>query len=175
LIRADQTAGIAASATKAAVDLSDDTAKRQLRAYINIHTIQIRFYNWKFNPQIDVIFRNYGQTPAHEVVIYFNILIVRNDGTVIEERNQTHEEPDLGPAQKIYSTFMYPIGDMFMHIDEIKAREARFIVWGRIEYTDTFRKRPWKTEFKYRLPVDSTGVKDKTNLIVDGRDGNVCT
>lgn len=55
------------------INLSEDTAKRQLRAYISVHLKSVESLGDGLNPRVSVTFKNDGQTPAHDVVCHGNI------------------------------------------------------------------------------------------------------
>jgi uncharacterized protein (UPF0333 family) len=58
----------AAEAAKAAVELSDKTAERQLRAYINVESVTLA-WSGSVRSIAEVHIRNAGQTPAKNVIV----------------------------------------------------------------------------------------------------------
>jgi len=67
-IKAANAAKEAAVAAHAAVDLGRDTAKRQLRAYVNIGTLRTRLVEGGV-PKVDFVLKNTGQTPARRLLL----------------------------------------------------------------------------------------------------------
>jgi hypothetical protein len=71
-----EAAQTSADAAKAAVELSDKTAERQLRAYLSIESIS---FSWILkNGSAEVVIRNAGQTPASNMTVQ-GIIATGND------------------------------------------------------------------------------------------------
>jgi hypothetical protein len=129
-----------ANAARAAVELSDKTAERQLRAYINVETTSL---SWKKGVAVAAIsLRNAGQTPASSMV--FRGIIATND--------------DIPLGAMLPSSF----GDTptnFIIGDQDTAKVTRILGQGReetftIESAGTpFVKKSTKTRFPRKLFV----------------------
>lgn len=129
LILAGSTVGLWI-ATRKLWQSSDRTAQRQLRAYVHVRTVRMLEINSGFNPNIWIVIKNFGQTPAREMQ-WNNI------------------KPHL-------------------------LETTNFYIFGRINYRDIFAE-PHSSEYRFRLVIDSRGIRDKMRLAKEGRAGNANT
>jgi hypothetical protein len=126
-----------ANAARAAVELSDRTAERQLRAYINIEKIDLTWNKGSASAEIGL--RNAGQTPASNMI--FRGLIATN-----EDVSQTGKLPAYfgdGPANFI-------IGD------EDTSKVTRILGQGREESFNVISNTPYQKQsfkLKPKFPV----------------------
>lgn len=72
----------AADAAAASLDLSRDTAQRQLRAYIGMHEQEVAPLTAGQPLRLVMNFRNVGMTPAYDVRIALSVRTVQRDETV---------------------------------------------------------------------------------------------
>jgi hypothetical protein len=82
LTRADKTARISADAAKDAaeamrrsVTVSADTAKRQLRAYVNVATASVYDPADPERRKVAIEIKNFGHTPAHKNIIWVSVTV----------------------------------------------------------------------------------------------------
>jgi hypothetical protein len=152
------------------------TAQRQLRAYAHIDDVVMSEMNSVNDPNIQIIVKNYGQTPARCITNTFKhcVLQLPQKPDFSLGGGQVEELCDLAPTQKTFSTFRYPHPQWQFFKDPISKKAMIFYVFGRISYRDVFGRRR-KTEYRFRLLVDSTGIKDESSLVINGRSGNVTT
>ena len=125
------------------VKTGKDTAQRQLRADICDVSGEATLLE---GPQkiirISIEFKNSGQTPAYDVEIFC-------DQPVIAQHNQRPfiDKYKFAPAKTIIGA-----GSEFRitrnltqvakdDVDWVQQRVAAIFVWGRVNYTDTFKKR----------------------------------
>lgn len=165
-------------ATRDLVKGAGDIAKRQLRAYVHVKDVIMSHMNSGLQPNIQMIIKNYGQTPAYRVTNTFTCVPLSSpiEKDFSLDQAQTAELADLGPTQHTFSTAKYPI-DRWMEVKSSLVsdrKNKRFYVFGRISYVDAFND-SWETQFRYRLLVDVEGVKDEMSFVIDGRDGNRTT
>ncbi len=133
-------------ATRALVFGADETAERQLRAYIFIDggSIEIkrtdrgRIFLTGF-----VQFKNFGQTPAYKVSQWVRMEIFASEPEeYTSHAGQTSSA--IGPGAVTTSPVnVGPISEN--DIQEINARTKMVSVWGGIAYDDTFGRRQFFT------------------------------
>jgi hypothetical protein len=169
---AKTTAKIAADA----LNLSRTISKRQLRAYVHVEDVKMCLMQSKYDPNIQVIVKNFGSTPArHTTVACQCVQIDSAIGYSFSMKGATvNEVADLAPTQQTTATIIYP--KVFW--DECKphllSKDRTFYVYGRVDYIDAFDD-PWYTGFRYKLMLDSDGIPDATSLVVEGYAGNDST
>jgi len=115
---------------------SEETAKRQLRAYIFIHDNKMDFKGGIGN--FHIIFKNCGQTPAYNVTTCMRIFLEDYPLVVdLPPAIETTGRP-VGPGtiQTIFERTNKPLTDQ-EHGDIIAARKAIY-VYGSISYVDIF-------------------------------------
>jgi hypothetical protein len=128
------------------------TAERQLRAYIGIHAMEVTvapFAGGGFAFIARAELRNFGQTPAYEVVVQSNAAVdlpeARPFGGI------------QGPAKSAGSAIAFK--DAGMHVSQgwqiseadanaIRDRTKSVFLWGTVKYRDAFRKEHF---FTFRL------------------------
>jgi hypothetical protein len=151
---------------------NDDTAKRQLRAYISVDGATVsRFGDTVVPPEAHVIFKNSGQTPAYEVRGWIAIKMAEFPF------NGTFEE--FGTLQPFSSVIgsggsVHGIGATKRSLsnDENKSVNdgtGAIFVWGELTYQDAF-KAPHYTRFRMFFG-GSAGVR-ADGLMMATKDGN---
>jgi hypothetical protein len=152
--------GVATYAAVRSVSISQDTARKQLRAYVIVTGVEIKQVQSEYIPNVFIGIKNFGSTPAYEGVIRFT-------GKAISEKNlkfnldQAFEVrlPVIGPNQEI--TQVQLIGQPTWNLMKafITKGEFGFYVYGIIDYKDTFQQ-PQTTRFRHKLSIDDEGLKD---------------
>ena len=90
--------------TKALVAGAEQTAERQLRAYVHVENAEIIHSNDEWRPNIRISVKNYGQTPAREVRHKIdNALVLKGPGNF--DLKPDDSTCDLGPSQGFTKTF----------------------------------------------------------------------
>jgi hypothetical protein len=158
---AKETATRQAEQTQLALKHAEDTAKRQLRAYVFLLETKIVLTTMDDPIRVDIVLRNSGQTPAHDVFVWF--------------RNEWREFPLNGPLpltepspedriaplapQAITSHRHFTTGALTekMHSDMVEGRKAIY-VHGGVRYTDVFGKR-WTTRVRLLCTADDLRLK----------------
>jgi hypothetical protein len=161
-------------------NLFDETAKRQLRAYVHVADAAILYAeaDSEWCPNIRVQFKNYGQTPAYKVRNRCKCtmsLIGQPDFDKLPEVI-THSS-DLGPTQDRITTVIIPrIHWEFMTANAImKPVSGTVHVFGEITYFDAFQNRasakPHFTRYRFYLVRDDDGI---TSLMLsdEGNESN---
>jgi hypothetical protein len=157
--------GILAGTTWNLVRSAEDTAERQLRAYLHVRTrkkrdIEIAIGNRVF---VEISVRNSGLTPAHDVLMQSNIACAPYPEPgelppllLPEESSAEGSQAPIHSKQRVYTT----IGSrhVFSTIDDqnIRFHGWRIYAYGKIFYLDAF-DRPRTTEFRFCTAMDETG------------------
>ncbi len=154
--RAARAAGDSATAAQTAVELSDKTAERQLRAYIGVNSMDVKVYPFEkgefaFIAHIEM--RNFGQTPANNMSVWAEAVI---DGPDAKPFDMTKEpaRPTGGAIAFPTAAFNVDKGWAISTADKeaLYKREKFLFLWGTVRYTDVFGKDRY---FRYRM--QSTG------------------
>jgi hypothetical protein len=138
-------------ATKNLVDGADDTAQRQLRAYIGLHGMETTVYPFEKGGYAFIAhaeLRNYGQTPAYDLTVKSNVKIDTlenvpfDDLPGLERGVPSIAFRDVG--------FHVNVGWPISEEDKIALYERKkvFFFWGKVDYRDAFNK--WH-HFTFRL------------------------
>jgi uncharacterized protein (UPF0333 family) len=165
----------AAKATEDAVELSRETAQQQLRAYFFITKPRIVVFNQGKKCVHEMLIRNYGQTPAHDVVVITNTDFFDPNPIAFPELEQPKGEisrSSIAPSGEIIFT---TVTEAPLTVDQLKSvasGKQAFFVWGEIRYTDVF-SRPQITHFRLRFGRAQLELSSGTMMICD--DGNRAT
>jgi hypothetical protein len=164
-------------ATNRLVRDARQTAERQLRAYVHIPEIKMSLLNdSKYDPNIDFVLENFGQTPARRIVLISNakVLTKPTDADFDLSRANSSGVIDLAPGQKRFAK----ITVIKREWDKARPRlskDTAFYVFGRVEYYDVFEPGPRTTKFRVQLLPDADGIQDEMELAAAGSDGNSTT
>lgn len=147
--------------------IARDTAKRQLRAYLTVSKIRVRRIVADKQIEVDVSFKNTGQTPAKRITLFSG---VKTAGT---PTNEQFFFLDLIPLHDDASVVILGAGESSfadLKADPPETSIANFAegrwnlyVFGRIDYQDTFGS-SHTTWFRSRMDQDLKSVR----LCVDG-------
>lgn len=129
-------------ATRRLVKESEETAERQLRAYIFPENVIVDATHGVL--RYTITFKNCGQTPAYDVTLYTTMAAAVYP--MLEEPKgpatpPTESNGHLGPGLSIHC---HTIPDPPVTSDEIKAiraGKAALYLFGKISYTDAFKKK----------------------------------
>lgn len=132
---------VLASITKKSVAVVQDTAKRQLRAYVTVDVNSPHF-----NPGLRVRIKNHGVTPASNVSIWTNVVEdIPPDGFA---------HPDIH-APVLGGYLVAPQQHCTINTVPQKTKEdPSFFVYGHIDYTDIFKDR-WTVHYCHRYRGNS--------------------
>jgi hypothetical protein len=147
-----------ADAAKKAVELSDKTAERQLRAYIYIDEAHMVSHGDNEFWRAQVVFKNFGQTPAYGVVTPTDFY------RSVSSTTYDFQEPpadlsltpnDWGPGQKI-SVFAKS-DQAFTKEEADRFRNESWVIFiqGVIKYKDAFGNER-RTNFRLKYHPDGT-------------------
>lgn len=133
-----------ANAARALAVTSDKTAKRQLRAYLNVRGASFGLDD-DGKPIFTILIINHGQTPAKDVLIYAKAGVYP---WLADPSDRPHlDEPLQFPVSvqpKDASNFPVRTSkalNAFERKVAISGEVARLLVYGRVEYEDVFGER----------------------------------
>jgi hypothetical protein len=167
----------ATSATRAAIDankISQQSAERQLRAYVLVEKMQIKYFEIGRVLMVEVTVTNSGQTPArevrHGVIMQFCDSDVYPPGRVRLARPNTKKRGSVvdigaGAPYTFYVESSVPLSQD-LH-DKLVSGEIRCEVGGYLSFRDVFTRRRLVT-FRGYMASDQNGnfrvyVADRNN------------
>jgi hypothetical protein len=159
-----------ANYTARAVEVSEDTAKRQTRAYVGVNNIildfaHISYLAWKapdplpvegyiYEDKILVIAKNFGESPAYEVRIEINWQPVGSFGVhpPADYAFPVYAPTASASASQVLDkghvhTATINVADMWP-FQVAEAKLSNLYVYGQILYTDVYGRR-WQREYCY--------------------------
>jgi len=135
-------AGIAVSETlvqtRRQADIAEDTANRQLRAYLTIVGGYVEIMTNNNDIFAHINFRNSGQTPAYKFSVWYKINCFPPDFDPFGDQE---------PPDKISQSIIGAGGDIHIFprltrhgsvCDDIRAGKQHVFIWGRADYEDAF-------------------------------------
>jgi hypothetical protein len=139
------------TAARDALKVSEETAKRQLRAYMFFVSASIT--PDAGNPSyyiasIDI--KNWGQTPAYNVYSWINAAVIEYPlRSNLVMANPGDENSDVGPGAgfRMEQVIQPTLSDQ--DLLDIRSGRKQIYVWGTIRYTDAFDQ-PHHTDFRLR-------------------------
>jgi hypothetical protein len=165
-------------ATRNLVSGAEDTAQRQLRAYVGVGADDLGFdtpgeNNPNYvpipaNPVAGQVFddfltikvKNFGQTPAYDVIVFGHMAVMPPFAMLPDDfftRQAPFDALPSGPVRTFVSRFVLQPQQMAISkhvVNDVRPliaarqRQASVYVWGRIYYRDIYG-RPWRTLFCY--------------------------
>lgn len=140
--------------TRQTLDHAQESSARELRAYL--HAIQA---NYAANTgTVEIMFKNFGQTPAHDVNFWIVAIVQNFDDPFppFERSDQTVVTPkgSIGPTCDFVSAITFS-GAAQQRVPPIRYYGKAF-AFGKITYADAFGKE-WDTEFYFAAPWPSAG------------------
>jgi hypothetical protein len=162
--------------TRRLVKDADNTAKRQLRAYVNVvidTNISMVLDSNNLRPKRDVYIKNFGKTPAHEVTIVGNFVI--GDYELKEclpklEWEGHGSKVVIHPGHEQLCTLRAKTAFTEDEYGLFSDRKKNMYFYGRIEYKDAFGDPRW-TIFRLRTIPTGVGVSQWISCS-EGNDAN---
>jgi len=152
----------AADATRDSVNLAQDTAERQLRAYLYVRSLEAPGIDDWVGKGLTMILKNYGQTPAYEVHFWHGVDFKETPLTSElprpkEMSNQTRTI--LNPGQEI--ELVLRTGRPLTEEEKkaILAQTKALYAYGEIYYRDAFKK---ERTSKFRMQFETFQAGDGT-------------
>jgi hypothetical protein len=160
-------------ATQKALRHAEETAERQLRAYVHISRAAIKFEPPEI-PEWHLEIKNFGQTPAYNVRQWTHIWIT--------ERPLKEVLPTPGSDFQMSSSVLPPGNHEIMiwkkdppipaaSLSLIGTAVGTVYIYGEIKYTDAFKKQRFT---RYRL-FYGDGIKAGTCMLMPDSEGNEAT
>src|SRR5262249_51871615 len=137
--RAAKAAEDAVKLTEQSMDLDEDTAIRELRAYLSIMGTDLRFDRQNNRLVSTITIENTGRTPAHEVEVYFDVLCNDRIGGKAQNRRLPHAtEPipavrSIGPRGKFIYEKHWELGSANA---QSLGRTMDMWIWGQVRFND---------------------------------------
>lgn len=179
LRRSFKAARLAANAAKAQALTMEVTAKRELRAYVGV--IEHEVIYTPDNELIGrVIFRNTGQTPAHDLTSWIlEGLSVRKHPPESFFKKGDDEEKGGVLVPGVTWTRNIRIGLHNLNMSELEKESDAIWIWGGIDYKDSFGEK-CSVSFRFwvaekRLRIDPLGKSVEWWPLIPHKDGNKAT
>ena len=135
----------ATEAAESAVEVTSDTAQRQLRAYVFV-VEALRTRRGDTDPWvIQVRIKNFRQTPAYRAQVRVKVKIMDpvDEATFGFPLPTTGDSQfDFGPGHEHTTRIEIPglAGDVW---DDFKAGRIAIYLWGRVDFVDAFNENRW--------------------------------
>lgn len=141
-----------AAISRAAIRASDREAEMRLRAYVSVDYAELLDPPDRVGFSAQIVFTNFGQTPAYDVVVRCRSTTIRPEGIMpqmisyadIETTEPVVRGPKSSMAKGIHT---------ILEEDELTAiQKEEFVIWiyGDLKYRDAFNR--WRTtEFCLRV------------------------
>lgn len=161
------------SATRKLVIGAEDTAKRQLRAYISVHGSGISGVEIGHTPVAKIAIKNSGQTPAYDVKVQIALTAVATASDLAAALRK-NKAPIVGPVQigpsgKISPSSIMGSAITTAALESLMNHTYTLFVHGRVDYTDIFKRSHWLT---FRLFQDGKGVPIGSDRLLICDEGN---
>lgn len=140
-----------ARATRAAtqqVKIAEETAERQLRAYVMTGAFDVEGIADGKTPSVTIELKNSGQSPARHMTSRLDIALLENPPPVSKftlKGIETNSRSPVAPGGSYAVTVFLdrPISDQDIIV--LKGGRWALYVWGQIDYIDAFDKPRWTT------------------------------
>ena len=170
-----------AKAAERAVRTMSDTAHRQLRAYISVDAVLVKWADEPDDVTIKIVmvvvnFKNLGHTPAHEVWAWMRVASMPPEQPVfdIEVMEESVEGfGTQGPGQINHLSDEVQLEHRIGLVRAWKEGEASLYVYGSIEYRDIYKITKQRTDFRFVMPPD--GVMKVDGKVQACKGGNYAT
>ncbi|PBB41818.1 hypothetical protein CK222_21955 [Mesorhizobium sp. WSM3866] len=155
--------------------ISRETAERQLRAYIHVTSVKLEHANDDFAPTITVNYKNFGQTPARNVINHLSVSFVIMGEAKGGKRKVSDERGyDLGPSQDSSTSSHVSFDTGFSSREMLVDNLVKLYVIGEITYKDVFGLQDRYTRYKMVLHPEPDAVIDTDAFMIchDGNEAN---
>jgi hypothetical protein len=137
------------NATAKLVKGAESTAERQLRAYVGVADDKVDAIAPNHKPVVKLEFKNFGQTPAHRVVIWTEVVAMEPSAATFTERSAA--EPGRRVLHPGAAITVFSIKDEALtrfEFSNIAIDKVRLYCFGTIWYVDAFNQTR-TTKFRY--------------------------
>jgi hypothetical protein len=167
-------AKIQAETARATLATMQDTAQRQLRAYIRLNTNNTPSITGEF--LVHSLIENSGQTPAYDVQSWTFVEVFANP---LPEGHQFHAAPEVIPGTRfvvnpdsVHSTWSPRNGNVPLTDEDIAAITDEYLTlyyWGEVRYRDAFNASHWS---RFRLSWTNRPIYGGWRYCEEGNDAN---
>ena len=157
--------------TRNLVKGADKTAEKQLRAYISVDSFRILDMQKLWSKQdfeIHIVAKNYGQTPAYDVISLGGVEIGTAQNPVLAAPSGTPTKSTLGPNAPILK-FLHKTALSDADIAGLNNRTLSLYAYGEIRYKDAFGKNRLT---HYRSHIGGTAGWRSDGLMAHAAEGN---
>lgn len=158
-------------ATREVVKRAEDTAMKQLRAYVNVSSARIS--NVANVKQIELKSRNYGRTPATKIIVRYDFSVGKlnwESAITLEPTMYARkiEHGVMGPTAPMNLQVALPplLAGVGAHMEEMG---NAFYFWGDIKYEDAFGE-PQTTWFRCMIRGKDWLSGGKMGICAQGND-----
>lgn len=130
------------------VSVMRGTASRQLRAYVLVKDNGIDEIRFGDFPKANVNIQNFGQTPAYKVSCWCKVGIREYPLARPLPEKTNSAVFQLGPGATFFKSVAMKAAISYDNDTEISEGREAIYVWGRINYTDAFKRRRF-TNFRF--------------------------
>jgi hypothetical protein len=169
------TAKIQAEVAVGTLKAMQDTAERQLRAYVFAAGAKLTDFSAGKIVRASFVVKNTGQTPAYDLAVIYGMgADFRPPSEKLDVDWSAFNPPrgSVGPGQ---TTHCYPELSKAISqdlIDQIAAGKAAIWVWGEIRYKDAFNK---DRKTRFRFIHEGATKTDPPGLMATDTEGNEAT
>jgi hypothetical protein len=167
-------ARIQADTARATLIAMQDTAQRQLRAYIRLNTNNTPSITGEFN--VHSVIENSGQTPAYAVQTWTSVEVFANP---LPEGHQFNTAPEVFSGARfvvnpdsVHSSWSFRNNNVPLTNEEIAAIGDEYLTlyyWGEVRYLDAFGASHWS---KFRLAWTDRPVHGGWRYCDEGNDAD---
>lgn len=117
---------------------AEDTAKRELRAYVALKEVNIKANQPNTLPMGEMVIRNFGRTPAYRLSISAELAFDERAAKHLSEPAAGQELGHLAPGADFTSEIRAPFCLLRGGVSAIAGATHAVFLHGVIRYTDTF-------------------------------------
>lgn len=152
--------------------LAEETAKRQLRAYLSVDAAELRDLAVDLKPEGQIRIKNSGATPAYDVTTLITLTAVKDPLELAEylKRAVPVGPSQIGPGGTLSPTSVIDMAMTQTLLNTLTTKSHTLYLHGRIDYTDIFRKPHWTT-FRCAQDPDRIGTA-RLRICSEGNDAD---
>jgi hypothetical protein len=150
------------------------TVRAQLRAYLFIKAPKVLVFNAHKECAHEMWIRNYGQTPAHDVVVVTNTDFFEADNVVFPKLKEPDQisKSSIAPSGEIIFTTTTDDPLTVDQLNSVASGKQAFFLWGEIRYTDSFE---CAQTTRFRLRFGKAQLSLASGVMTVCNDGNQAT
>jgi hypothetical protein len=118
-------------------EIAQDTAKKELRAYVGFPDISLHGRSGP-DPRWVAFVQNFGKTPAREVSIHYTVGIATKGATAPQPPRIHHEFGTLEPGRSQSLISGFPPENLNNNADALASGQKVLTLWGTLTYSDIY-------------------------------------